>query len=162
MAAEYPPFMFGYGVIEKIIAKIQDNPVPEQFTHEYLAHKLGFARESDRAFIPMAKCIGLLATDGKPTELYLRVREPAHSCTAIASAMKQGYLTLYGKCANAHELERKVLAELVAEITGLERGHATARAIVGSFFALKALAAPRVVVERDQSRRKGPERRRKR
>ena len=161
MAAEYPPFMFGYGVIEKIIAKIQDNPTPELFTHEYLAHKLGFARESDRAFIPMAKRIGLLSTDGKPTELFQRLRDPAQTCAAIAAAMKHGYPMLYAKHADAHEIDRKILAGLVAEITGLERAHASARAIVGSFFALRALASPRMEVERAVARRKEPERRRR-
>ncbi len=164
MAAEYPPYMFGYGVIEKIVARIQDTPVPEQFTHDYLAYTLGFSRESDRAFIPLAKRIGLLSTDGKPTELYLRLRDPARSSEAMVAAMKQGYGVFYAKHANADELDRKVLAGLVAEATGLEPGHASARAIVGSFLALKALAAPRAasaeIVDLMTNRRNGTDRRR--
>jgi len=160
LAAEYPPFMFGYGVIEKIIAKIQDTSTPEQFTHEYLAHKLGFARESDRAFIPMAKRIGLLSMDGKPTELYQRVRDPVQCFAAMAAAMKHGYPMFYAKHADAHALERKALAAIVAEITGLAPGHATARAIVGSFIALTALTAPKVVEQVE--RRVAPERRKPR
>ena len=120
MAAEYPPYMFGYGVIEKIVAKIQDTPVPNQFTHDYLAYTLGFSRESDRAFIPMAKRIGLLTTEGHPTSLYLRLREPAHRSAAILTAMKQGYAVIYAKHPDADKLDRKVLAGLVAEATGLE------------------------------------------
>ena len=156
MAAEYPPFMFGYGAIGKIVAKIQDHPVPEVFSHEFLSHKLGFGRESDRAFIPMAKRIGLLGADGKPTPLYERLREPPHVPAAIAEAMKNGYPMFYGRHADAHELDRKVLAELVADITGLVKGHASARAIVGTFFALKSLAAPAPPAT---ERRKVPERR---
>ena len=162
MAAEYPPYMFGYGVIEKIFAKIQDTPVPDQFTHEYLAYTLGFSREADRAFIPMAKRIGLLKPDGTPTDLYQRLRDPAQSCAAVATAMRLGYPVLFTKHADAHKLERKVLAVLVAEITGLEPGHASARAIVGSFFALKALTAPKVEVERKADRRAPPESRKRR
>ena len=159
MAADYPPYMFGYGVIALVFVKIRNTPAPEQFTHEYLAHKLGFARESDRAFIPMAKRIGLLSTDGKPTELYQRLRDPAQCCAAVAAAMKHGYPMFYAKHANVHELDRKVLAGFVAEITGLAPGHASARAIVGSFFALKVLARPRVVAERVAERRTARERR---
>lgn len=162
MAAEYPPYMYGYGVIEKIVAKIQDTPVPDQFTHEYLAYTLGFSREADRAFIPMAKRIGLLSTDGKPTALYLRLRDPVQTGEAVATAMRHGYPLLYAKHADAHELERKVVAGLVAEITGLELGHASARAIVGSFFALKRLAEPKAEVVRQADRRAAPERRKRR
>ena len=160
MAAEYPPYMFGYGVIEKIVAKIQDTPLPEQFTHDYLAYTLGFSRESDRAFIPLAKRIGLLSGGGKPTELYEQLRDPAQSRAAIAAAMRHGYTMFYAKHPNVEDLDRKVIAGLVAEATGLEPGHASARAIVGCFFALKALANPRVEVERSAGRRKAPDRRR--
>jgi hypothetical protein len=152
--------MFGYGVIEKIISKIRDTPVPEHFTHDYLAYTLGFSRESDRAFIPLAKRIGLLSTEGKPTESYLRLRDPAHTCATIAAAMKHGYPMFYSKHPNVEELDRKVIAGLVADATGLEPGHASARAIVGCFFALKALAHPRVEVARSETRRKAPDRRR--
>ena len=159
MAAEYPPFMFGYGAIGKIVAKIQDFPTPDIFSHEFLTHKLGFGRESDRAFIPMAKRIGLLSSNGAPTALYEKLRDPATTAEAIAEAMRHGYPMLYSRDAEAHELDRKVLAEMVADITGLVKGHASARAIVGTFFALKALTADAPAIARQDDRRRMPERR---
>ena len=159
MHAEYPPFMFGYGTIAAVIVKIQDRDAPEVFSHDYLRYTLGFARESDRAFIALAKRIDLLTAEGKPSALYGELRKPKQAHAAMAKAMQHGYAALYTRQPNAHELERKELAALIAEVTGLEPGHATARAIVGTFLALRELTRPQVKVERGDERRKGAERR---
>ena len=159
LAAEYPPFMFGYGVLPAVVARIQDCAPPEFFSHDYLRHTLGFYRESDRGFIPLVKRIGVLSAEGKPTELYHRLRDRSQAAGAVAAAMKQGYPMFYAKHADAHELDREALAALVAELTGLAPGHTNARAIVGTFFALKTLASPRGEAERVVIRRAEVERR---
>lgn len=159
MPPEYPPFMFGYGVISAMIAKIQDRDPPDVFSHDYLRFTLGFSRESDRAFIALAKRIGLLTSEGKPTELYGELLKPDLAHAAMAKGMRNGYASLYERHANAAELDRKALAAAIAEITGLEHGHATARAIVGTFLTLKELSLPKVEVPRVENRRKVPERR---
>ncbi len=61
--AEYPPFMNAYGKLTKILEKAKNAKTPDRFTYDYLAETLGFKSSSDRAFIPVAKCIGLLAPD---------------------------------------------------------------------------------------------------
>ena len=157
--AEYPPFMFGYGILPAIFAKIQDQEVPDIFSHDYLRYTLGFSRESDRAFIPLARRIGLLMSNGKPADLYHEMRKPRQLPAVLANALHNGYPSLYARNAIAHELERKSLIPLVAEVTGLDVGHATARAIVGTFLTLKILAYPQPPVERVANRRKTSERR---
>jgi hypothetical protein len=146
--------MFGYGAIAPMIEKIQDRDVPEIFSHDYLRFTLGFARESDRAFIALAKRIGLLTVEGKPTDLYAELRKPRQAPAALKKAMQNGYATVYARNANAHELPRKELAALIAEVTGLEPGHATARAVVGTFLALRDLASPPVEPAPAENRRK--------
>ena len=158
-APQYPPFMFAYGCIGAVFAKIQSHDVPEIFTHDFLRFTLGFSRESDRAFIPLAKRTGLLSTEGKPTELYHRLRDPAQMAAVVADGMKLGFAMFYAKQPDVQDLDRKALATLVAEVTGMELGHASARAIIGTFLALKTLASPRVEAERVDSRRKVIERR---
>lgn len=163
MAAEYPPFMHGYGMIASAFAKIQDpdRPTPPVFNHEYLRYTLGFGRESDRAFIPLIKRIGLLAADGKPSELYERARNPKTAAAAFADAMQIGYPMLFAARPDAATIDRKVLAELVHSTTGLEAGHTSLRAIVGTFLSLRDLASPKVEVPRADDRRKTDERRRR-
>lgn len=161
MAPQYPPFMFAYGIIADMIAKIQSHDIPAVFSHDFLRFKLGFSRESDRAFVALAKRTGLLTTEGIPTELYRRVRDPAQAMAAMVDAMKLGFPAFYAKHPNAHDLDRKTLAALTAEVTGLELGHANARAIVGTFLALKAMTIPPVEGETVNNRRKVPERRKR-
>lgn len=150
----YPPFMAAYGTMEKIFAKIRDHDVPDLFTQEFLRYKLGFSREADRAFIGIAKRLGLISADNTPTALYLRIRDPKKAPAAFAEALVIGYPTLYAKNANVHKLDRASLGALVQEITGLESGAVTLRAIVGTIVTLRHLAFPAMEVERVFTQRK--------
>lgn len=140
MAAEYPPFMNGYGTTTKILNKIKEAQTPDRFTQDFLSTKLGFPGGTARPFIALAKRIGLLESDGKPTDLYKGFRNQSQSKVAMAAAIRKGYSQLYERNEYAHDLDKKKLEGLVVEITGLEAGHATTRAIVGTFEALKTFA----------------------
>lgn len=152
MAAEYPPFMNGYGTATKILNKIKDAQTPDRFTQDFLSTKLGFPGGTAKPFIPLAKRIGFLESDSRPTDLYKSFRNPTQSKAAMAAAIKKGYSQLYERNEYVHDLDKKKLEGLVVELTGLEQGHATVRAIVGTFEALKAFAdfskpEPKVGVE---------------
>lgn len=140
MAAEYPPFMNGYGTISKILEKIKEAQTPDRFTQDFLSTKLGFPGGTAKPFIPLAKRIGFLESDGKPTDLYKSFRNSAQSKAAVAAAIRKGYVQFYERNEYAHDLDKKKLEGLAVEITGLEQGHATVRAIVGTFEALKLFA----------------------
>lgn len=140
MAAEYPPFMNGYGTTAKILGKIKEAQTPDRFTQDFLSTKLGFPGGTAKPFIPLAKRLGLLEGDGKPSDLYKAFRNHSHSKAAMASAIRKGYSQFYERNEYAHDLDKKKLEGLVVEITGLEAGHATARAIVGTFETLKSFA----------------------
>jgi hypothetical protein len=138
--AEYPPFMNAYGNISKILAKIKDAKTPDRFTQDFLGTGLGFTGGSSKAFIPFLKRIGLLSSDGVPTELYHRFRNPHESGKAIAEALKRGYPTVFARNEYVYKLDKSKLTGLIVEMTGLEAKNNTARAIVESFFALRELA----------------------
>ena len=140
MAAEYPPFMNGYGTTSKILDKIKEAQTPDRFTQDFLSTKLGFPGGTAKPFIPLAKRLGLLESDGKPTDLYKSFRNSAQSKAAMAAAIRKGYSKFYERNEYAHDLDKKKLEGLAVEITGLEQGHATVRAIVGTFEALKTFA----------------------
>lgn len=140
MTADYPPYMNAYGNVTRILNKVKEAATPERFTVDFLETALGFTGGGARAFIPFAKRIGLLGSDGVPTELYKSFRNPQESGTAIASAMRNGYGELYKRNEYAHKLDHKGLEGLVMQATGLEKGNATLRGIVGTFEALKGLA----------------------
>jgi len=137
---DYPPFMNSYGLTTKILDKIKEAKTPDRFTQDYLANTLGFASGSAKPFISFAKRLGLLSSDGTPTELYHQFRNPDHSKGAMAQAMKIGYADLFSRNETANELDHKGVEGLVVQATGLDKGSSTLRAIVGTFENLKSFA----------------------
>ncbi|MYH43299.1 MAG: hypothetical protein F4018_01200 [Acidobacteria bacterium] len=138
--ADYPPFMNAYGNVTKILNKIKEAKTPDRFSHDYLDTVLGFSGGGARPFIALAKRIGLLNTDGTPTSLYNQFRNPAQSEQAMATMVRRGYRELYKRNEFTHALDESGLSGLVVEVTGLEEGSNTLRAIVKTFLNLTAFA----------------------
>src|SRR5689334_4261842 len=113
METTYPPFMNAYGLIPKILAKIKEAKTPPRFTQDFLGTGLGFASGSAKAFIPFAKRLAILSSDGTPTEIYNSFRNPDHSRSAMARAIKTGYTQLYDRNEYAHKLDRGALEGLL-------------------------------------------------
>src|SRR5258706_9727016 len=107
--ADYPPFMNAYGSIPKILEKIKVAKAPERFTQDFLGTELGFPGGSRQPFIPLAKRLGLLGSDGTPTALYHQFRNPSTSRHAMAEAIKKGFPKLYARNEYAQKLDTKAL-----------------------------------------------------
>ncbi|MBM4341546.1 MAG: hypothetical protein FJ110_18625 [Deltaproteobacteria bacterium] len=137
---EYPPFMNAYGNVGKILEKVKHAKTPDRFTYDFLSTTLGFKSSSARAFVPLAKRIGFLASDGSPTDLYKSFRNPPQSGGAMAKAIRKGYTQLFERNESAYKLNKKDLEGLLVEITGLEKNQVTIRSIIGTFEALKLFA----------------------
>ncbi len=73
------PYVVQPGSIKKILEKIKDANTPDRFTTDFLDTKLGFRGGNFRQFIPLAKKLNLLNSDGTPTELYKAFRNPGTS-----------------------------------------------------------------------------------
>jgi len=138
---EYPPFMNAYGSLSKILNKVKQAKTPDRFNYDFLETTLGFKSSSARAFIPLAKRLGLLASDGTPTDLYKRFRNPAQSHAAIAEAIRKGYAQLFEKNESAHTLGKKEIEGLFVEITGLQNESSTIRSLLGTLETLKSFAS---------------------
>jgi hypothetical protein len=141
VVADRLPYVNAYGVISKTLEKIKSAATPPRFTLDFLATKLALKGGSARPVIPFLKRVGFLGTDGSPSELYKQFRNPTHSGSAAAKALKIGYSALYEMNEYAHDLPEKELKGLIVQATGGEPESSTTRAIVGSFKALKAAAS---------------------
>src|SRR5262245_48152626 len=101
---------------------------------------LGFKGGNYRPFIPLAKKLGFLHSDGTPTELYQRYRNPHTSKGAVADGLRTAYRELFERNESAYKLPKDQLKGLVVEITGLEPSHRVVQSICQTFEALKPLA----------------------
>lgn len=134
------PYVPSPGVVTKALDKIKAAATPPRFTSDFLSAKLQMKGGSQRPVIPYLKRTGFLGTDGSPTDLYKRFRNPTESGKAAAQALRTGYRVLYEMNEYVHDLSDKDLKGLVVQAIGAEPESSTVRAIVGSFKALKAFA----------------------
>jgi hypothetical protein len=134
------PYVAAYGNITKALQAIQKAQTPDRFTQDFLATKLGLKGGSARVVIPFFKKTGLLGSDGTPTDLYKRFRNPSHSKGAAATALRKGFGALYEINEYAHDLNDKELKGIIVQATGLDDNASTIRSIIGSFKALRAFA----------------------
>lgn len=124
-----------------ILNKVKEAQQPERFTQDFLKTVLGFPKASAMKFIGVAKSLGFLSSDGKPTERYARFRNETQSGRAMAEGIKQAYPELYARNEYVHKLNRKELGDLVVEVTGLEKNHVSVKRICSTFETLKKFAS---------------------
>lgn len=141
MAEQKLPYMNAYGVIAKTLGKIKSAATPERFTQDFLSTKLAIKGGGAMPVIPFLKRVGFLGTDGVPTEIYKKFRNPAQSGNSAAQALKIGYKTLYEMNEYVHDLPDKEIIGLIVQSTGLEADSKTVKAILGSFKSLKDFAS---------------------
>jgi len=139
--AEYPPYMPAYGNISKALKKIQEAATPARFTQDFLATKLGLKGGSPKPLIPFLKRTGFLGSDGVPTDIYKRFRNPSERGRAGAEALRRGYSSLYEVNEYVHDASERDLRGVVVQATGLDAESTTFKSIIGSFKALKEFAS---------------------
>lgn len=128
------------GSIVKILDKIKEAGTPENFNADFLSTKLGFKGGNYRTFISWAKKSGMLNSDGTPTQLYKKFRNPTTSKTSLAQALRNGYAELYSRNEYCHDLDKKAFKGLVMEATGEAHDSKVVENIVSTFFNAKSLA----------------------
>ena len=136
--AENPPYLASPGTAAKALEKIKSAATPERFTTDFVHTVLGIKGGTGNAIIPFFKRMGLVRSDGTPTELYAKYRNPTTSGRAAAQALKIGYKSLYERNEYIHKASDDDLKGVVLEITGLEADNAVAKLIVSTFKAFKA------------------------
>lgn len=113
---EYP-YMISNNKIPQIFEKIKSAAVPETFSHTFLKN-LGFSSSNDRAFIPLAKRLGLLSQDGTPTEYYVQLKNPSDFGVIIASRIKDLYSELFSINTEINKASDQDIRGAIARVTG--------------------------------------------
>ncbi len=134
------PYVNQPGSMVKILEKIQSAKTPDRFTTDFLTTKLGFKGGNSRQFMPLAKRLGLLASDGSPTDLYKKFRNTDSAKAAMAEALRTGYKEVFERNEYAYKLDREKFKGLVVEITGLEPDNRVVQLICQTWDNLQKLA----------------------
>lgn len=134
------PYVAQPGSIVKIFEKVRHAQTPERFTGDFLETKLGFRGGNYKQFIPLAKKMGFLGSDGRPTDIYRSFRNAATSKAAMAQALNIGYKEVFERNEYANNLSKDGFKGLVVEITGLESKSRVVQLVCQTFESLKKLA----------------------
>lgn len=143
MAKELPPYVGATGLLQELFKKIQEAPPPARFTQDFLFTNLKFKKSgSTIPFIPFLKRIGFLSTDGTPTDLYKKYRNPdlKISGQAIAQAFKKAFADLYARNEYWHTLSKPDLKNFLIEVLELEANNNALKQLLGTIETLKTYA----------------------
>lgn len=143
MAKELPPYTSSTGIFKELFKKIQEAPPPPRFSQDYLVSGLKFKKSgTTNSFIPILKRLGFLSSDGAPTEIYKRFRNPNPKVSglAMAEAIRIGYADLYSRNEYWHKLNKSEFKEFLIEVLELEPKNLALNFISATVEALKSMA----------------------
>ncbi|MBS1903310.1 MAG: DUF5343 domain-containing protein [Bacteroidetes bacterium] len=140
MAEKKIPYFAVPGTITKILEKIKTAATPENFNGDFLENTLLFKGGNYKTFIQWGKKVGLINSDGTPTALYKKFRNPTTSRSSLGEALRTGYADIFAMDENADKLEKSKFKALVMEATGEAHDSKVLELMVNTFWNAKALA----------------------
>ena len=134
------PYVASPGSLKTALEKIRTAATPPRVTTDFVNTVLQIKGGTGGYITPLLKRIGFVASDGTPTELYRRFRNPASSGQAMADAIRHGYKDLLKANEYFHRLLDKELLALIVQITGVESDNRAAQMTVATLKVLKSYA----------------------
>lgn len=131
------PYITAPGNIEKALQGIKSAATPERVTQDFVKTILKIPGGSGDQVTSFLKKIGFANSDGTPSSIYKKFRNPATSGAATAEALRVGYGPLYKRNEYMHELSDKDLKGLIIEETGMKSDAAPVLLTLSSIKAIK-------------------------
>jgi Family of unknown function (DUF5343) len=134
------PYLAAPGSIKTALERIQQASTPERVTQDFVTTKLQIKGGTGAAIPPFLKKLGLVASDGAPTDLYKQFRNPSLAGLAIATAIKTAYRELLAANEYFYDLPDKDILNLIVQVTGSEANNSTTKLTLSTIKTLKPFA----------------------
>ncbi|WP_263410999.1 DUF5343 domain-containing protein [Terriglobus tenax] len=134
------PYVTAPGNIEKAFLAIKSAAVPERVSQDFVKTILQIKGGSGNQMTSFLKKIGFVNTDGAPSDLYKKFRNPQFSGWAASEALKQGYGPLYLRNEYMHKLNDDQLRGIIIEETGQGDDSSTVGLILAAIKYIKKFA----------------------
>ncbi len=143
MAKEFPPYTSSTGLFKQLFQKIKEATPPQRFSQDFLITGLNFKKSGTTlSFIPILKRLGFLGTDGIPTDLYKKFRNPDNkvSGTAMAQALRIGYADLFSRNEYWFKKDKSDLKNFLIEVLEADPKDAKLGFLITTIEVLKGLS----------------------
>ena len=124
------------GNLKDFIEKIPSRGIPKKVTINYLVG-LGYKSKNDRTIVTVLKSIGLVESNGVPSDKYSKLRS-SQGKKILANMVKDTYSGLFEIYSNAQSVDDEKLKDYFASVTSV--GDASLRNIIKTFKALCQIA----------------------
>lgn len=145
------PYVATPGSIKTALERIRSAATPERVTKDFVTTVLQIKGGTGGNLPPFLKRIGFVGSDGAPTDLYRRFRNPATGGAAVADAIRLGYKDLLQANEYFYRLSDKDLLALIVQVTGVEANNRAAQLTLSAIKALKAFASFDLVEPSEES-----------
>jgi hypothetical protein len=132
------PYLPASGTLKKALEGIITAQRPDKFNADFLENILSLKGGSARATVPIFKKMGLIASDGTPTDLYSRFKTDSGRGPASLQAIKNAYPEIYRRSEYAHAATDNKLKDVIVEITGLQASDQIVSYIRSTFNVIKS------------------------
>lgn len=132
------PYLAASGTIKKVLEKITEAAQPQKFNSDFLENVIKLKGGAGRAVPPILKKLGLLSSDGTPTDLYSKFRTESGRGRAAHQALRNGFPEIFKRSDYAHTVPDGKLRDIIVEITGLKPNDPIVQAIKGTFNSVKS------------------------
>lgn len=134
------PYMASPGTVKSALEKIKSAATPPRVTTDFVNTVLQIKGGTGGTVTPFLKKIGFVASDGTPTEIYKRFRNPDSAGHAMADAIRLGYRELLKANEYFYRLDDKGLLALIVQVTGVETENRPAALTLSTLKILKSYA----------------------
>ncbi len=135
------PYVTAPGNIERALRAIQSAATPTAVSQDFVKTILNIPGGSGNQITSFLKKIGFVNSDGSPSDLYRRFRNPATAGKAAAEALRLGYEPLYARNEYMYQLSDDKLRGLIIEETGQSGDSSVASLVAASIKAIKKFAS---------------------
>jgi Family of unknown function (DUF5343) len=103
------PYTTVPGKLREILAKAPTMGRPSKVTQEWL-RQAGWTSSNDRSVIPVLRFVGLIGSDGTPTELWDAIRvQDIQGRAQVAEAIRKAYAELFRLYPDAHRKDAEAI-----------------------------------------------------
>ena len=134
------PYVASPGSIKTALDKIRSAATPDRVTKDFVTSVLQIKGGTGGNLPPFLKRIGFVGSDGAPTDLYRKFRNPSTGGAAVADAIRLGYKDLLQANEYFFRLSDKELLSLIVQVTGVDAENRAASLTLAAIKALKSFA----------------------